>query len=123
RRVIAHTSHRVVWIACATQRVSVLELPLNSKIRAERRDEVLFRVTGVRRIPVGRTDRVVVAVRPDTTVVIVFGDNRVGVAVTADRRRIVPTEDVRVQELPRRTEAQQVSLRVVVARVRAVENA
>src|SRR5205085_8827104 len=30
RRVIAHTSHRAVWLACATQRVGVLVLPLNS---------------------------------------------------------------------------------------------
>src|SRR6185503_15218336 len=98
-RMIVNARHVTKGVTTATERVRVLEPPLDTHVRVELCDEVLLGVGRVRGGSIRRTDRLDVTVRPGA-VVIVFDHNRVGVAVAVDARSNVPAEFVRALKLP-----------------------
>ena len=112
-RVIINARHRPIRLPRATERVRVLEFPLDVHVVVELRDEVSLRVVWCDGCAVGRAKLFDVAVRPGC-VVVVFDDNRVGSAVRVDRGRYVPSEGVGALKLPCRAEFEEVALRVVV---------
>src|SRR5437773_1622082 len=116
-RVITYASNAVVRVARATQRVGVLEHPLDAQARTERSDEVSLRISRVRGRTVRRAYIWIVTIRSDAAIVIVLGDDRVGIAMSPNGRGIVPPKVVGIEKLPGRAETQHVSLGIIVTSV------
>src|SRR6266852_822602 len=74
--MVGNARERAVRAGRAAQRVRVLEAPVDLEVRRQRADEKLLGICRVRRIPVGRADRRVVAVGADVAVVVLLGDDR-----------------------------------------------